>query len=209
MIMHLTIETKNKLIEFRQKGFSVPELSKMFGVARSTASRYARLVEILPEYKERWLQRRNASKIISERDLLCAKNKAEQFIPTLENKDLVLIISSLYWAEGAKKDFSFTNSSPEMVKLFVSLLSQVFFLKKEDLKVSIRIYEDLDKEECILFWADLINIEPSSIGVTILQGKKIGKLKHGMCRVRVKKAGLLLKTIFAINKRVQDLVISS
>ena len=40
---------------------------------------------------------------------------------------LALIAASLYWAEGAKKDFSLTNSDPEMIRVFVMILRKIFW----------------------------------------------------------------------------------
>lgn len=73
-------------------------------------------------------------------------------------------------------------------------------MKKEDFRISIRIYEDLDKEKCIIYWLSITGLRREQlISVNVLQGKKIGKLEYGMCRVRVKKGGNLLKKIKAIN----------
>lgn len=40
--------------------------------------------------------------------------------------------------------------------------------------------------------------------VHVLNGKKIGKLQYGMCRVRIKKGGVLLKKIVGLNKAVVE-----
>jgi hypothetical protein len=201
--------TIEEIIDNRKKGLSVPELSRMFEVSKSTILRHVKGVGILPEYRQRWLDRRNASKIISERQQVLAKNKANWLMGELNDQSLALIASSLYWAEGAKKDFSLTNSDPEMIKVFILILQKVFKVKIEDIKISIRLYDDLIIEDAINFWSGIVGIDlHNHVSINILNGKKKGKLKYGMCRVRVKKAGLLFKTIFAINKRVVEVVSS-
>lgn len=207
--MAIEQKTIEQLIEKRQKGFSVPELSRLFSISKSTALRYVKNIEILPEFKQRWLDRRNASQIISERQKVLAKTKADEIVGQFDNQSLALIAASLYWAEGAKKDFSLTNSDPDMIKVFVTILKKVFNVKSEDIKISIRLYDDLIIEDAINFWSSVVGVNlHNNVSINILNGKKKGKLKYGMCRVRVKKAGLLFKTIFAINKRVIEVVSS-
>jgi hypothetical protein len=201
--------TIEEIIYNRKKGFSVPELSRMFGVSKSTVLRHVKGIDILPEYKQRWLDRRNASQIISERQQVLAKNKAKWLMGELNDQSLALIAAALYWAEGAKKDFSLTNSDPEMIRVFVIILKKIFKIKSEEIKISIRLYDDLIIEDAINFWSGIVGVDlHNNVSINILNGKKKGKLKFGMCRVRVKKAGLLFKTIFAINKRVVEVVSS-
>jgi len=208
--MRITLEKKEKIIENRKKGLSIPQLSEAFGVSKSTASRLVKNIEILPEYRQQWLQRRNASQIISERATKEAEKLSFEVIPSVNRQIIGAVLASLYWAEGTKKDFSFCNGDPEMVRVFITSLKKVFFVKNEDIKVSIRIYEDLNLNECIEHWSKVVGFSlAGKVSINVLKGKKTGKLKYGMCRIRVKKAGLLLKTIFAINKRVHNLIISS
>jgi hypothetical protein len=69
------------------------------------------------------------------------------------------------------------------------------------LRISVRIYEDLDREICLDFWSKVVGIEKEKfVNVNILPGKKQGKLLYGMCRVRVTKGAPLLKEIVGINK---------
>jgi ATP phosphoribosyltransferase len=207
--MTIAVNKIEQLVEHRKKGFSVPELSRMFALPKSTVLRYVKNVEILPEYYQRWLNRRNASQIISERQQVLAKNKASWLVGQINDQSLALIAAALYWAEGAKKDFSLTNSDPEMIRVFVLILKKVFKIKDEEIKISIRLYDDLIIEDAIKFWSGIVGVDlHNNVSINILNGEKKGKLKFGMCRVRVKKAGLLFKTIFAINKQVCDSISS-
>ena len=207
-------KTSNEIIlkikDLKQKGHSIPEMQRFLKISKATISRYSKAVEILPEFKQRWLDRRNASKIISERAWNIAQNSASELLPRVETDVLVAIMSSLYWAEGSKNDFSLSNTDPNLIKIFLYCLRNIFQVKDEDLKISIRMYEDLDQNLCIKFWSGVVGFElKDRVSINVLKGKKIGKLKYGMCRVRVRKAGLIFKTIFAINSRVTKLIFSS
>lgn len=111
----------------------------------------------------------------------------------------------LYWGKGNKKDFILTNSDPNLIRVFVKLALDALGIKKEELQISIRLYEDLDRRRCLLFWSKVVGIQTHKFqSVHILSGKKIGKLQYGMCRIRVKKGGLLLKKLNGINKAVVE-----
>lgn len=204
--MSLAQATAVKIKNLRSQGHSVPEISRECQVPKSTVSRHVKGTDILPEYYPRWLERRNASKIISERNWKLAFQKAEQVMPaSLTKKELALIAASLYWAEGAKRDFSFSNTDPEMIKVFISILKNIFQIKNEDLKISIRIYEDLDKTDCLRYWSGITGvILDHNTSVNVLKGSKKGKLQYGMCRIRVRRSGLLLKEFFAIIRRISE-----
>lgn len=204
--MRLSSETINKIQSLRTKGRSVPEISRICKVSKSTALRHANKVEILPDYYQRWMERRNSSKIISKRNWDIAIKEANSLIDSINIKDWILIVASLYWAEGSKKDLSFSNTDPRMVKVFVSVLRNIFDIKEEDFKISLRIYEDLNKNHCLKYWSNVVGIKlDKKTTINILKGFKKGKLQYGMCRIRIKKGGLLLKKIFSVINKINDL----
>lgn len=204
----LSRELLGRIKELRKKGRSIPEISRECEVPKSTVLRHIAGIKIEPEYYQRWLDRRNSGKIVSEKNWNLAHKNAESFIDSISRKELALIAASLYWAEGNKKDFSFTNTDSDMIKVFLFVLRNCFDVRDENLKISIRIYEDLDLEECLIFWSGIVGLKlvKENTSINILSGSKKGKLKYGMCRVRVRKGGLLLKKISAIIKRIINLI---
>jgi hypothetical protein len=205
--MALSKDTLLKIKSLRTRGFSIPEISKELSISKSTTFKHIKGVLVAPEYRQRLLDRRNASKISSERNWNIAKEKAELTIKTLSDKEMMLVGASLYWAEGAKKDFSFSNTDPEMIRTFLAILRKVFGIKNEDLKISLRLYEDLNKTQSLIFWSKTTGVKlDKSTSINILHGSKNGKLLYGMCRIRVRKGGKLLKEIFSIINRVSKLM---
>jgi hypothetical protein len=187
----------------RRRGYSIPEISARTEVPKTTVQRYSRDVTIAPQCRARWLARRNASKIMSERAWRIADTHAERLVGAVTKRDMALIGASLYWAEGAKKDFTFTNTDARMVALFSSILRNAFGVPLHQFKVSLRIYEDLDRSVCLRYWSRItgVHLNPKTT-VSVLRGRKVGKLPYGMCRVRVQKSGWLLKELFSIINKV-------
>ncbi len=209
MSKKLPQKTIDSIIKLRSEGHTLPEIYKKMGIGYGTVFRYAKGVKILPQYEESWLRKRKGSiKRMFEAETK-AQMDAEKEIKAIDKRDKLIIVSSLYWAEGNKKDFSFTNTDPEMIKLFTNSLESIG-ISKNRLKVTIRIYEDLDRKKCVSFWAETIKIpETQILNVNVVKGKKAGKLSYGMCRIRLTKGGDMLKYLVALRKRMTNLVIKS
>ncbi|MFA5770634.1 MAG: hypothetical protein WC894_04035 [Patescibacteria group bacterium] len=198
-------ETINKIKLLRQRGYSLPEIKKEVDVGHGSVFRYIQGVEVLPEYRQIWHSKRGGSFKRMKIKEQISEEKARKAIISLSNKEKIIFLSALYWGEGNKKDFNLINSDPDLIKVFINGLASLFDVKKDDLKISIRIFEDLDKSECLNFWSTITGVPVNKfVRVNILKGKKKGKLNHGMCRVRVKKGGDLLKYILALKKRVVE-----
>lgn len=190
----------------RSKGWSLPEIYKKTRIGYGSIFRYIQNIQILPKYQNLWKGKRGGS--IKRKNKLekIAQIKAKNDIKTLNSKDKLLLLTALYWAEGGKTDFNFINSDPEMVRIFVTGLREVFKITPNDLKVSIRLYEDLDKQTALAYWSKITQIPSGKfVKVNVLKGKKSGKLKYGMCRIRIKRGGNMLKYLLALNKRIGEL----
>ena len=199
-------ETVKLIKELRARGWSLPEIHKEVKIGYGSVFKYIKGVEILPQYQSVWFGKRGGSK---KRKLLAeseAKKKALQAIRAPLEKEIPIITACLYWAEGNKKDFSFTNTDPKMIRVFTTCL-QKLGIPKERFRVTIRIYEDLDKMKCSDFWARVIGISPQEIrNINVLRGQKSGKLAYGMCRIRIIKGGDMLKYVVALKERISNIL---
>lgn len=98
-----------------------------------------------------------------------------------------------------------SNTDPNLIRVFVKGIRELFGIENERLRVGIRIYEDMNKEKCLDFWSELIGLDKYKFqNVYILKGKKQGRLEYGMCRIRIAKGGDYLKKITAINRIVAN-----
>lgn len=196
------VYSKEKILQMkslREKGHSVPEISTILSVPKSTVLRQIRDVEILPQYYDRWLNRKKSAKRLLERNLLTARKQAGEWVDNISDKESIIIASMLYWAEGSKKDFSISNTNPDLIYTFINAMRRSFKLKNSDFKISLRLYEDLNKAECLKFWSKITDINlDDSTSINTLKGSKKGKLKYGMCRIRIRKSGIIHKTLFAV-----------
>ncbi len=199
-------ETIKRIKLLRQRGYSLPEIHKEVKVGYGSVFRYIQGVKILPEYKKVWFGKRGGSfkrmKLAENK----AKDKADNTINSLSDKEKMIFLTALYWGEGSKGDFGLSNSDPDLIKVFVKGLKEVFNINSDRLRISIRIYKDLDKKKCLEFWSKITGVPVEKfVNVNILDGKKQGKLLYGMCRVRITKGADMLKYVKALKNRVVGL----
>ncbi len=199
----LSLTKIQKIKQLRSHGYSLPEISLELKIPKTTVFRYVKNIVILPQYKSLWFGKRGGSrkrKILKEKE---AFGWAESKIDNLTSREKLLVLCSLYWAEGSKKDLGLSNSDPKLIGIYVQFLRECFDISGDRLRVSIRIYEDLDREKCLEFWEKIVGVPKENfVSVDVLHGRKTGKLLFGMCRVRVLKGGDVLKKIVATNKIV-------
>lgn len=197
----IDLGTITKIKMLRAHGHSVPEISKLVLASKTSVLRYITGVQILPEYLAEWSGKRGGSrrrKLIQERQ---AFEDGKDLVSIPSQKEKMLYMAALYWAEGSKGDFGLSNTDPELIRIFVNGLREVYGITDDRMRISVRIYEDLDREQCLDFWSKVVGIDKAKfVNVNVLSGKKKGKLLYGMCRVRVTKGAFLLKKIIGINK---------
>lgn len=203
MAKRLSAETIERIKKLRGKGWSLPEIQKELKVGHGSIFRYIHGVEILPEYRKIWFSKRGGSikrkKIAEEK----ASKEAKKAVSSISLKEKLIFLSALYWGEGSKTDFGLSNTDPELIKVFIKGLEEVFGVTRDRFRISIRIYEDLDKSKCLNYWSHITGVPVDRfVSVNILKGKKAGKLLYGMCRVRITKGGDVLKYMKALKNEI-------
>jgi hypothetical protein len=102
----------------------------------------------------------------------------------------------LYWAEGGKRRNSvkFTNSDPQMARLFKRFLTDSMAIQPDEICLSINAYTNngLSIQEIERYWLDLLNLPASSVRKHTLNhmptsssGRARNKLPYGVCSLVV------------------------
>lgn len=203
--MHIhPVKTIQKLKLLRTQGYSISELMKKFSLPKTTVWHHIKTVRISPEYIKKWRSKQGGSKQRSDMEWQKARQEAQALLKQITKKDRILIAASLYWAEGAKKDFNLSNTDPKMVKTFISCLREMGIGAKQ-LTFGVRMYEDMDKDKVVTFWSNLLDVPKSEFKyINILKGKKNGKLAYGMCRVRLNRGGYFLKLMHSMREFISE-----
>ncbi|PIR44306.1 hypothetical protein COV23_00450 [Candidatus Wolfebacteria bacterium CG10_big_fil_rev_8_21_14_0_10_31_9] len=210
---------KEKAINLRKQGLSYSEILKQIPVAKSTLSLWLRSVGLSKKQAQRLTEKKLAN---MQKGALAKKNQrialtqkihkeAIKQIYNISKRDLFLIGVSLYWAEGSKEKENrpgsgtiFTNSDPEMLRLFIKWLTKICNIKKEDIIFSIYIHEnsknDLDKVK--KYWSEKLDFPLSHFPYIYFKKNKIktsrknvGDSYFGLLKLKVKKSSALNRKI--------------
>jgi hypothetical protein len=194
----LSEEKINLIKALRSRGKTLSEIKNTVHAGKGTIFKYIKDVQIKEEFKESFMLKRFNSKNLSKIGWQNAEIMAKKILLPLRKQNSFATLAALYWGEGNKRELNLINSDPALIRVFVECLYSIG-VKKEDLKITLRMYEDNDVSKIKRFWSNLLEIPTSQISnINILKGKKEGKLKFGMCRVRVKKGGKYFKLIISM-----------
>jgi hypothetical protein len=168
-------------IELRRKGFSLNEISVQLSVSKSTASLWTKNVLIstngIKRIKDRskkalaksseTLHARKLNRIkIAEIDSMKLINP---ITPNMDNS--ITALSMMYWCEGSKNGRSvcFTNSDPDLVKLFITLFRKCFKIREDKIRIGVHLHDYHNETEILKFWSSVIDVPPSQFNKTFIK----------------------------------------
>ena len=108
------------------------------------------------------------SKRREDREVLIKAKAQQSYLANSIERDF-LIGLTLYWAEGTKRDvtWSFINSDPFMVHFMYKWMVKYLEVPKERIRVRLFIHEPYKQEHLETFWANLLDIDELSMQKTI------------------------------------------
>lgn len=94
----------------------------------------------------------------------------------------------LFWGEGSKRSthsLRLSNSDPVLVRKFIDFLVSIYNIDRKKLRFQLQIYDDLDLNKSVNFWAKILSVKKSQFfKTTILErrgnGTYLTKMKHGV-----------------------------
>ncbi len=203
---------KQKAIKLRKQGFSYGEILKQIPVAKSTLSLWLRSVRLSNKQKQVLTERKlNAAKRggevrkinriqITEKIRACA----EKEIGEITDRELWLVGTALYWAEGNKaKDYNvsqgviFNNSDPVMIKIFLKWLREILKIDENEIKPEIYIHKNSRNNisDAIKYWAEVADMPIEKFQYIYFKNNKIntkrkniGNNYYGLLRINIKKS---------------------
>lgn len=186
----------------RYEGRSIKEIARVLGVSKSSVSLWVRDIELSDE-QHAALQARNG---LHERQRLAnAAMRAKARIRRVAAQDdgrrrvrqadkLYVIGCMLYWAEGSRNrnKLVFTNSDPEMVRVFVNFLRCAFGVPANRIRLTCNLFADHEERQRQIedFWLEVAGLQRASLCKSTVnhyspytKKKRTNKLPYGTCRV--------------------------
>lgn len=207
---------KEKALALRLKGFSYNEIRAKLNVPKATLSDWFTGLVLTTKAQER-LQKRVQKKSIAglikrnklqthlaNKRALDIRAESRELINELSQRDLLLLGTALYWAEGYKKPIvkngrertyhaiSFTNADPLMIKFFIKFVKQILKIPDDRIKASVRIFEHLNEQVTLDYWKKITglpdkNFQKVYYGISkSSQGKRpFNRLPYGTIQIRI------------------------
>jgi transcriptional regulator with XRE-family HTH domain len=201
-----TVE-RNRAIELRKQQRTYSEIAASLNVSKGALSRWLRGTSYTPRpevlARGRLARCRN-SQILHQRKtnrIALIRETARDDIPKLGAKELLILGSMAYWAEGSKTKDSivkFTNTEPELILLVLRWLKEICGVPEYKLRFHIRIHPGEDSSTVERFWSDLTRIPKSQFYRTTLKlsgsgGRTSKKLRYGIASIIVCDTGLFYR----------------
>lgn len=124
-------------------------------------------------------------------------------------RELESIIAMLYWGEGYKgsverpsKIVDFTNSDPEMIRLFLFTLRNLYDVDEKKFRIQLYCYSDQNLKGLIRFWSGLTSIPKEQFIKPFIRNdfnNKSRKMVYGMVHIRYQDKKLLLEIMNLID----------
>jgi hypothetical protein len=207
--MFMNKDKKEKVIALRKSGKTYSEIMKIIPVAKSTISVWLKDVGISKSQKQAFTEKKRLGSLkggLARRNQrINIYNKivgeAELEIGKMTKRELWLIGTALYWAEGSKEKegapgtgIIFSNSDDKMVRLFLKWLIEIIGITKEQIKCEIYIHDNHkdNVNRFQKFWSEKTGFPLSHFDRVYFKKNKIktirkntGDLYFGLLRVRV------------------------
>jgi hypothetical protein len=202
-------EDKKKAIALRLSGKSYGEIQKIMHIpSKGTLSVWFRKLVLTPKQKELLssnIDKATRRKLIAfnvertkriKTENLNAKAQGRARIGAISKRDLLIIGAALYWGEGTKSEagraynpVAFSNSDPEMVRVFLRFLREILVVPDDRIGGGINIYANIDEQEARTFWSKCTDLPPDRFYISYQvsrAGKGIRKtLPFGTISIRI------------------------
>jgi hypothetical protein len=205
---------KPEAIKLRTLGESYNVISKKLNVPKGTLSywfknlRESKLTtkRNIAKAKKQWAA--NITKYNKKRSLIARKkwidiqNKNTTLIKQINNNELMLIGTALYWAEGYKRgnwNVIFCNADPEMNKLMIKFFIKICKVPPEKIKAQIQLHNNIPPVSALKYWSKITGLTHSQFLKTVFyknnssKGMREKHLPYGTLRIRINDVVLVNK----------------
>lgn len=199
------LEQKEVAKSLRKKGYSYNQIKAVTGLSKDTISRSCRDIILTPsQIKLLDLSRRRGQTLASIKGAKSNQLKRIQNekalleegvnqVGALTVRDKFIAGITFYQGEGSKTSHAveFTNTDPETIKFMVDWFEQFCEIKREDLKCSLWLHDNLDEDVAKEYWSKLLKINYLQFGKTYFAKNKPNSLKirknihqYGIIKIR-------------------------
>lgn len=217
--MRSLIGERERAIVLRKQGKTYTEILEEIHIAKSTLSEWLKSVSLAKAQRQRITKKRIAAQ---KRAVYMIKTRRKEtlrkFVESgvkdvgkIAPRDLFILGTSLYWAEGAKQKeiynvsqrVDFTNSDISIIKVFLKWLTICCLVDDDSREFELYIHESLGKDkinESVSWWREKLHLGQTAVIKVRIKRHKLSTRRHitnyhGQFRVIVLKSTNLNRKI--------------
>ncbi|MBU6447488.1 hypothetical protein KGQ24_01435 [Patescibacteria group bacterium] len=192
---------KEKAIALRKQGLSYEDILKEIPVAKSTISKWCKLIPLTSaqearlkgSYGDRFKGIEAAQKMFWDKRLN-AFNKGVVLCASHQDDSFFTAGLMLYWAEGSKTNGpAITNSSPEVIRIMFLWFKKYFAVADSSAVLQLHLHSGQDEKKVKRFWSDILGNSTVHFSKSFVKpegsGYKKNLLYMGTVKMRIKGTG--------------------
>lgn len=200
---------KPQVIQYRLAGRSYNEIHRLVGVPKSTIASWLKGIELSNELRQQLydrsrsvgtkalIARNKRQTILARQRATMRKAAAVSTIGALSPRELLLVGSALYWAEGCRQEgrsgnrLMFCNADPLAIRLMMRFFREVMEVPESRFHLHIMLHPGLSVNAARRYWAKVTGLPPvRCIRIFVGRsrtslGRRPRRLPHGTCQLRV------------------------
>lgn len=189
----------NSLKQDRKNGASIHSLMIKYNMPKTSVWHHIKNIKLSKHHKSILRSNQGGSKIRKKEDLNKASVEARKLLKNVNILNVApVILASLYWGEGNKRSFVFTNTDEKMLQLFLKILKRYWGIDNRRIQLLIRVTDKMNKGSCIEHWTKVTKIPVKNIKIDVNSKQNKSKTKYGICRVTIRKGSYGLKLTHAV-----------
>ena len=186
----------------RLLGFTIPQLVEKYSIPKTTIWHHIHDIKLPENLKKEILSRQGGSTKRKLNRIFDAENEASNLLRG-KDREFVVAVAMLYWAEGHKKSFVFTNTDDKMLNLYIIFLKKILGINEENYRVLIRISDPIVPSSAIDYWSKTLKLPRSAFKVNHDNIQNRTKTEFGICRIMVVKSNYYHKIMLSLIKQAQ------
>ena len=201
---------REQAIQLRQQGLSINAIATKLKAAKSSVSIWTREVRLSDTQRVYLKNQSHTPASVEKRRQARLNNEAVRrnlairdaylSVGSITNRELWLIGTALYWAEGGKtqRTVRFSNGDPEMIKLMMRYFRESCAVPEEKFRGYIHIHDSLDHCAAEHYWSEVSSIPITNFYKTYRKPNPSSRglrqtLPHGVFDIYVADVNLFLK----------------
>jgi hypothetical protein len=205
----IDLKIRNKIVAERRCGKAIPLIASELGLPKSTVWRYTHGVRLSVQQREALRKSQGGgTKHRLLREQRAVTDSAKLVKSGYTNKVDPFLLAMLYWAEGTKSSFVFTNTDPDMIRVFLKILRCEFGVTDDRLQVMIRLGDTFNPAKECKYWSEITGIPVHAIRCNINSQYNRTTVKHGLCRITLAKGAQMLKVMQAMRNELTRYILS-